>query len=203
MVCHGLLHDGDVLTGHQVQHSIVPDGSVLSLTLSMHLQDSSSTYLMSQISLRSSTTSQETTGCCGRCREACRTMPPVLAAWPCAETFKISKFGELKLLPLKVGLCCSCFLLCRQGTRKTDKRHRYKSDMCHSWGCDESSRVSTHLQEDPVNVLVEHCAVDVPEAVQHPGLLIISKVLNRKVVAQRIAGLDTAQGHNRSPAQHR
>jgi hypothetical protein len=37
MVCHGLLQDRDVLTGHQVEHSIVTNGSMLCLTLGVDL----------------------------------------------------------------------------------------------------------------------------------------------------------------------
>lgn len=46
-----------------------------------------------------------------------------------------------------------------------------------------------YLQEDPVNVFLQHTSVQVSEAVQHPGLLIVSKILDGQVVAQSIAGL--------------
>jgi hypothetical protein len=51
-----------------------------------------------------------------------------------------------------------------------------------------------YLQEDPINVLVQDAPVDVPEAVQHPGLLIVRQVLNGQVVAQGIASLHIATG---------
>mmetsp|Transcript_17360 Transcript_17360/g.29724 ORF Transcript_17360/g.29724 Transcript_17360/m.29724 type:complete len:225 (-) Transcript_17360:277-951(-) len=39
MVLHGLLHDGHVLSGHKVQDCSVADGSMLGLTLRVHLQE--------------------------------------------------------------------------------------------------------------------------------------------------------------------
>jgi hypothetical protein len=46
-----------------------------------------------------------------------------------------------------------------------------------------------HLQEDPVDVAPDHAAVEVPEGIEHPRLLVVGQVLDGQVVAQGVAGL--------------
>lgn len=50
----------------------------------------------------------------------------------------------------------------------------------------------TNLEEDPVNIALHDTCVEVPEAVQHPGLLVVSQVLDGQIVTQRVAGLKRA-----------